>query len=46
MLLASVVAVCAHFDGLRVVHAAAVFLQSVEVFVVVACAFALADNIL
>ena len=46
MLLASIVAVCTHFDGLRVVHAAAAFLESVEVFVVVACASALAEDVL
>jgi hypothetical protein len=46
MLLASVVAVGTHFDGLRVVHAAAVFLETVEVFVVVACASALSEDVL
>lgn len=45
MLLASVAAMCTHFDRLRVIHAAAVFLKSVEVFVVVACASALAKYV-
>lgn len=46
VLLTSVAAVCTHFNRLRVIHAAAVFLESVEVFVVVACASALAEYVL
>lgn len=45
MLLASIFAACTHFDGLRVVHSTAVFLESVEVLVVVACASALTEQV-
>ena len=45
VLLASIAAMCAHFDGLRGIYPAAVFLQPVEVFVIIACASALAKNV-